>query len=346
MTENITNSECLNCHKQLPANATFCPNCGQKNTDGLISLKEFFQNFLDNVFNINSRIFQTLKWLCIPAKLTQEYFKGKHKAYYHPIRLYLVLSLIFFAILNFRSDLDIANVNLGEGSEDLEEIVEKQGHKIAFLIEVDTLSEKIPLFQDTTAKAALDSLKTALSNSIEKDSFDVELSGRKLKIAAVDVFSLDGKALVEKYEIEGFWTQIMAKQVIHFLHDQTGFSRQVFNNFPLMLLGMIPFLALFMKLLYIRQKRFYIEHLVFNFHHHAFMFFLLSLLFLLPEVYLETVILYGLIAVLIFLLWAMKWYYSQGFGKTFIKYLLFNFFYLFSFVIMLAITFIISFLLF
>ncbi|MFK7982629.1 MAG: DUF3667 domain-containing protein [Saprospiraceae bacterium] len=344
--ENTTTSECLNCHQQLPANAAFCPNCGQKNTDGLISLKEFLQNFLDNVFNINSRIFQTIKWLCIPAKLTKEYFKGKHKRYYHPIRLYLVMSLIFFAILNMVGDIDdIVNVNLGD-EDNLEELVEKEAHKIAFLTELDTLSEQIPLFQDTTAKVALDSLKKALTATMKSDSFDLTIEGKPMKVSSADVFTLSGKELVEKYEVKGFWAQITAKQVIHFLHDQAGFARQVFNNFPLMLLGMIPFLALFMKLLYVRQGRFYVEHLVLNFHHHAFMFFFLSFFFLLPEDYIEYVIWYGVGAVFIFLFLALKWYYEQSFGKTLIKYILFNIFYLFSFVITLIITFIISFLLF
>ena len=118
MTENLghTNSiECLNCHEQLPAAATFCTNCGQKATTGLISLKEFIQNFVDNVFNLDSRIVQTLRWLCIPAKLTKEYFKGKHKSYYHPIRLYLVLSIIFFTVLNFvgnrNKEVEIVKIN-------------------------------------------------------------------------------------------------------------------------------------------------------------------------------------------------------------------------------------------
>lgn len=186
MTENLENSttsECLNCHQQLPVNTTFCPNCGQKRTDGLISLKEFLQNFLDNVFNINSRIFQTLKWLFIPAKLTKEYFKGKHKTYYHPIRLYLVMSIIFFAILNFVGNIDIGNLITMDfdGREmSLEETIAKEAHKIDFLEEIDTLSEQIVLFQDTTAKAALDSLKKVITHNFRvKDSFNITLAGEK-----------------------------------------------------------------------------------------------------------------------------------------------------------------------
>ena len=344
--ENTTQSDCLNCHQKLPTAAVFCPNCGQKATTGLISLKEFLQNFLDNVFNLDSRIVQTLKWLCIPAKLTKEYFKGKHKTYYHPIRLYLVLSLIFFATLNFIARMDdMMNFNIGDGGN-LEETMAKEAHKIAFLEEIDTLSEQIILFQNPTTKAALDSLKIRLAEDLEKDSFNITLGGVEKNFDYLDIVTLDGKELVEKYEIEGFWNQILTKQVIHFVHDQSSFGRQLMNNFPLMLLAMMPFLALFMKLLYVRKKRFYVEHLVLNFHHHSFAFLLLTGLFLIPDAYREYFILPVVIAIFVFLYFTMKRYYEQGYAKTFFKFVLFNFFYLFSFLVVLFITFIISFLLF
>lgn len=345
--ENTNQSECLNCHEQLPATATFCPNCGQKATTGLISLKAFIQNFLDNVFNLDSRIVQTLKWLCIPAKLTKEYFKGKHKTYYHPIRLYLVMSIIFFAILNFVADVsDTVNINLGDDSN-LEEQVNEEKHRIAFLEEMDTFSKQIVLFQEEHGKAALAALKQRMAKNLaKKDSFNIMLMGGMKYFDYADVVTLNGKELVEKYEIKGFWNQIFTKQVIHFVHDQASFARQLVNNFPLMLLAIMPFLALFMKLLYIRRNRFYVEHLVLNFHHHAFAFLLLTGLFLIPEDYREFIILPVIIAIFIFLYLTMKKYYGQGYVKTFLKFVAFNFFYLFSFLVVLIITFIISFLLF
>lgn len=351
--ENINQSECLNCHEQLPSAATFCPNCGQKATTGLISLKAFIQNFLDNVFNLDSRIVQTVKWLFIPAKLTQEYFKGKHKTYYHPIRLYLVMSIIFFAALNFVGDIgegDIVKMNVGgEESTSLEEIIEREVHKIVFLEELDTLSGQIDLFQEEIAKAALDSLKKRIGEGLlNRDSFNITLlGGNEQNLDYKDMLLLEGKELVEKYEIKGFWNRLFIKQIVHFTHDQSGFLRELLHNIPLMLLAMMPALALFMKLLYIRRNRFYVEHLVLNFHHHAFAFLLLTILFLLPKNGpLEILFFPVVIAIFIFLYLTMKRYYGQGHGKTFLKYVAFNIFYLFSFLIVLVITLIISLLLF
>lgn len=355
MTENLENTnhtECLNCHEQLPASATFCPNCGQKATTGLISLKAFIQNFLDNVFNLDARIVQTLRWLFIPAKLTQEYFKGKHKTYYHPIRLYLVMSIIFFAALNFVGEIgdgtDIVKMNFDGKETTLEEMIEKEANKIIFLEELDTLSGQIAEFQEGTAKAALDSLKKKIGvGLINRDSFNLTLAmNNNRKFDYKDMLLMDGKELVEKYEIKGFWNQLFVRQSIHFAHDQSGYVRELINNIPLMLLAMMPFLALALKGLYFRRKRFFVEHLVLNFHHHAFAFLLLTLVFLLPKSLMEAMLLPAIITIFGFLFLTMKRYYGQGFGKTFLKFMVFNFFYLFSFLIVLFITLIISLLLF
>ena len=327
-TENNRLTTCLNCETLLPEKAAFCPQCGQKATDGLISLKEFVNNFLENVFNLDSRIVQTTKWLCIPAKLTKEYFKGKHRTYYHPIRLYLVMSLIFFAILSLKNDDDsMVNIDLGEK---FVENAQKEKFRLNYQTTIDSISEQILLTnQHPKAKAALDSLKKRIPSVEERDSFNLTLNfGKEMKVDRLDVMTLETEDIIKKYEIEGFWNKILVKQGVHFLRDSKSFSQQVAGNFPLMLLLMMPALALFLKLLYIRRKRFFVEHLVLNFHHHAFAFFLFSIILIMPESSRDFLVPIGLLLVLASLFLAMKWYYGQGFGKTLIKYILFNGFYL------------------
>ena len=50
------NHVCLNCHIPLMNNEGFCHKCGQKNTDGRLTVKELFSHFFDNVFNLDSKI--------------------------------------------------------------------------------------------------------------------------------------------------------------------------------------------------------------------------------------------------------------------------------------------------
>lgn len=94
---------CLNCHYPTAEHDTFCPNCGQKNTDGKVSLHDLVHEFVHSIFHLDGKFFTTLRHLFIPGKLTVEFFSGHHKRYAHPVQLFIVLcglSLIFSGKFN------------------------------------------------------------------------------------------------------------------------------------------------------------------------------------------------------------------------------------------------------
>ncbi len=342
-------TKCLNCHAELSEAARYCHQCGQKNFDGRISLKEFINHFFENVFNLDSRIFQTITKLCIPGKLTIEYFKGKHRTYYHPIRLYLVMSLIFFAILSLKKDSIVIGFNVNTTTKSALKKAEKEKHFLEFSAILDTTKQLILKDNEhPEVKAAMDSLFQQLPQVPLRDSINITLITREkeYKFDQRDVMTLEADELIEKYKVEGLFNKISVRQGVRFARDQALFFRQIVSNLPWMLLVMMPALALFFKILYIRHKRFFVEHLVFNFHHHAFAFFLFSIIFLLPHKYTLLIAPFGAGVVLIFLFLAMIKVYQQGFGKTFIKFSIFNVLYLLSFLLALSITFILSFFLF
>jgi hypothetical protein len=87
---------CSNCNSELTD--IYCSKCGQKNV-GLLTFRVIINDFLDNIFSIDSRLFVTLKYLIFkPGYLTTEYWAGKRKKYLPPFRLYLVLSVIYFLL--------------------------------------------------------------------------------------------------------------------------------------------------------------------------------------------------------------------------------------------------------
>ena len=97
---------------------TYCHNCGQKDIE-ILSLKVIMSDFLSSLFSIDSKLFITLKNLLFkPGFLTKEYWDGKRSRYISPIRIYIVLSFIIFAVLplslSFLSD---GNGFLFEASE-------------------------------------------------------------------------------------------------------------------------------------------------------------------------------------------------------------------------------------
>jgi len=87
---------CNNCNSKLVD--IYCSKCGQKNV-GLLTFRVIINDFLDNIFSIDSRLSLTLKCLIFkPGYLTTEYWAGKRKKYLPPFRLYLVLSVIYFLL--------------------------------------------------------------------------------------------------------------------------------------------------------------------------------------------------------------------------------------------------------
>ena len=87
---------CKNCNSELVG--LYCSECGQKNSQ-LLSIKETLKEFTDNVFSFDTRFFITFKYLITkPGLLTTEYWLGRRTKYLPPLRLYLVMSLMYFFI--------------------------------------------------------------------------------------------------------------------------------------------------------------------------------------------------------------------------------------------------------
>ena len=85
---------CKNCNSELVG--VYCSECGQKDSQ-LLSIKEILKEFSDNVFSFDTRFFITLKYLITkPGLLTTEYWLGRRTKYLPPLRLYLVMSLMYF----------------------------------------------------------------------------------------------------------------------------------------------------------------------------------------------------------------------------------------------------------
>ncbi len=89
---------CPNCSTEI--SGPFCPTCGQQQKTLNKYVWTLLFEFFDDVFRLDSRASRTLGNLIFkPGYLTTEYFAGRRARYVPPIRLYLVVSFLFFFIL-------------------------------------------------------------------------------------------------------------------------------------------------------------------------------------------------------------------------------------------------------
>jgi hypothetical protein len=92
-------SRCQNCDTPLPADALYCPRCGQRDLDLERPLPELLGEALRETLDVDGRVARTL-WTLIrrPGVLTSEFLAGRRRHYSPPFRLYLVISVLFFIV--------------------------------------------------------------------------------------------------------------------------------------------------------------------------------------------------------------------------------------------------------
>ncbi len=106
---------CPNCGA-VPAGA-FCQSCGQRQERHRPTVGHFVAEAIEGLTHADSRLWRTL-WLLLsrPGFLTLEFFAGRRERYLPPIRLYIVLSLIFFVLLAMLPPTDVS-LNVVDGDE-------------------------------------------------------------------------------------------------------------------------------------------------------------------------------------------------------------------------------------
>ncbi len=96
--DHATDHTCRNCGATTSGN--YCSNCGQETRLHAPSFGEFLHEFIGHYVALEGRMWGSIKRLVFnPGLLTNEYLAGRRKRYVEPLRLYLSLSIIFFAVL-------------------------------------------------------------------------------------------------------------------------------------------------------------------------------------------------------------------------------------------------------
>lgn len=305
---------CLNCGKRID-DSNYCHHCGQRNTDKHISVKEFFHDFMKDYFTFDSKFFRSLyPLLCKPGHLTNEYTAGRRVNFILPLRLYLFTTFLFFFVVAIQTKIDHNKIS---GTK-----VQQKVSKDSLLVVFNKL---IPPQSTKEKQHIVSHLDSSFSIYPRKDEKNI------INITGLDSSSALFSYVKEKEE----YLESKGKE------GENIFWKSVIEQIPKVLFIMVPFFALILKLLYVRRKRYYVEHLVFSFHIHTFIFLFL----LLPIIFLRWyTVLFVILVIIVYLFLAMKKVYVQSFIKTLVKMGILLFVYLVSivpaFMILVFLTFI------
>jgi hypothetical protein len=289
---------CTNCG--APVSDRYCAHCGQRVEHAVHSVWHFTLEATEDLTHADSRVWSTLiALLTKPGFLTREFLAGRRARYLPPLRLYLVLSVLFFFIASAGHH-EARVISLGQ---------DDRGHNT---VNVRPLAE-------------VDEMKPKAGETPQE---------REKRICGNVDYVGPAPAFVVPFIKSGCRNVIKA--------DQREMTEAFFHNVPRAIFLFLPLLAVVMKLMYWRPRRYYVEHLLFFVHVHAFLFLLFSLIWVVEGFASKTLI--GWLSTLtgIYLTYyiyaALRTVYGQGRLRTFAKFVVLVFAYLFGAALMLALT--------
>ena len=250
-------SHCENCGAQLTGR--YCAQCGQAAVDYRRSFRHVIVDVLDSFLNWDSRFFATIGLLiAMPWRLTNEFLAGKRVRHVHPLRLYLLASILFFLVVNHWAKsihLQRGKLSPKDRAEIAAELDKKEIPPDARAKVQEALNLKSPVPAPT---APID--EKASPKPVEQGLSSQGDFGPMLQMGPEKPSTPFEK-----------WVESRAKEKIgeHGTNLEL-FLATLFNNLPYMMLCCIPLFAFVLKVLYIRRRIFYIDHLVYALHIHTF----------------------------------------------------------------------------
>jgi len=309
---------CANC--AAPLAGEYCAACGQRHEPHVHSVSHFAAEAFESITHADSRLWRTLWYLLAkPGRLTLEFFAGHRVSYLPPFRLYLVISLLFFLV-----------ARLPEGGA-IEIDDEPAAQKAA------TMKEAAGLLEGNLANSPG---ATQAAAAIRAEAAKEEAAANNPAGAAQGDANPARKGLQENNALTEFCKEFAKpdpkasknyERMRNFCKRSAedrgeALFEDVVHNIPHAMFVFLPLLALFMKVLYWRPKRYYVEHLLLLIHNHAFVFLALTILYSIKHIPVVGKHV-GLLEAFIWLyiVWyifrGMRNYYGQSRKLTLAKYL-------------------------
>lgn len=262
-------SMCLNCGTTLAGQ--YCGNCGQRAQSRLISIWELIRDAFGDLLEFDSRLWRTLIPLTIrPGKLTRDYLEGRRARYMPPFRTYLVLSIVFFLVAFFDP---AEEFGVFLDPEDPAAAAEPDNQSAAQEFRDGFLDG---LTEEGDSESTSSESTSPEQNPEDDNGFNIQLDsdGTTTNSNCDDIEADDLPDWMSTW-MTADRLQATCERVV--ADDGKAFAGKLLDNVPAALIALLPLMALILKILYPLSKRYYVEHVLFVVHFHAFVFLILTL---------------------------------------------------------------------
>jgi len=331
--------KCLNCNADLFGR--FCHVCGQENIEPKETVWGLISHFFYDITHFDGKFFSTCRYLITrPGFLPKEYIEGRRARYLHPIRMYVFTSAVFFLI--FFSNWKSGDNNGKEGKRNNLATVKLDGARINSLAKAQNKADSATVekaFEEARHSFIVpEDTASSKKKKEKKKKKDISVEDDK-KYTSVKEYDSVQRTLPAD-ERDGWFERTMEHRGIE-LRNRYGddedtleeeLMERFIHSFPYLLFVSLPLYALYLKILYWRRKQFlFVSHALFLIYLYIFTFIDLLLVFGIQRLkdalgwswlyWLEVILLlYG-----VYYAWkAMRKFYGQGRGKTFLKFIILN----------------------
>jgi len=297
---------CLAKHAQLPVSCgdcgatlagAYCAQCGQHAHESARSISALLRDAWHLATHVDDRFWKSIYFLFLrPGHLTKEYFLDHRARFIAPVRLYLMISALFFAFVASAPHPAGHHPTPGVAAAPKAGVTEsRQAGSVAnsFIPGEDKLIDDDD------------------ENDDKPDATDEEINN-----------FVQGFSDCSNMHYPWAWLAHRMHEVCERYDDNIALpvEQNLYHNLPRMMIVFAPLLAVAMLLIYWFPRRYYVEHVVFFLHNHAALFliwiFIVLLRFVGKQVQLSWLAKGAFVLGVLYILWyvyrSMRVFYSQG----------------------------------
>src|SRR2546430_8174782 len=264
-------THCENCGAELQGH--WCAKCGQPAIEYRRSFRHVVADLLNEFLNWDSKFFTTIALLILkPWRLTNEFLAGKRVRYVNPLRLYLLASILFFFAVNYGTKglkFEPGNIDPKDRAE-IEADLKKEDLPPAAREKLEAWLREAPAQASPASASPTPTTAPSPTAGPYASATSPDTQKRQYGKIGERPFVIVDSSSKSSTPFER-WIEGRAKEKMGEHGTKMGlFISTLFSNLPYMMLCCIPLFALVLKVLYVRRRISYIDHLIYALHIHTF----------------------------------------------------------------------------
>ena len=312
------NTSCLSCGASIVG--VFCTQCGQKQDDLRRSLFLLGRDFIEDTFAFDSRMWRTLGLLAIsPGVVPTQFSHGRRSRFTPPIRLFLVVSFMFFLTIGLTNTLFVGlEVKFNDPDPVKEQTATEDSRDIGVPIAQSTKAEDVE--KGCGFNGTLRFFVKERDLATDKERLDRCIGAARAKISTEIKKSEDlqvGEFETAEVEAE------QAGEVVNRVFDGVNWAvanPREFNDavnvwLPRVMFLMTPILALILAL-FLRRDAYLFDHMVLALYIHAVNFVIVGAGLIITQLGVPFAGAAAVVLVAVYYVIALKRAYQRGWVKT------------------------------